>query len=47
MNSYYVRREQLFVVELRVLVGNIDVLESIINKLSAIKSVAEAVRVCG
>ena len=47
MNSYYVRREQLFVVELRVLVGNIDLLESIINKLSAIKSVAEVVRVCG
>lgn len=47
MNSYYVRREQLFVVELRVLVGNVDLLESIINKLSAIKSVAEVVRVCG
>ena len=47
MNSYYVRREQLFVVELRVLVRNIEVLESIINKLSAISSVSDIVRVCG
>ena len=47
MNSYYANRDQLFVIELTVLVPNNDFLVLMLTKIQALKSVMDVIRVCG